>query len=165
MAQETCSCSNDWRTLGLGVFFTVHVLSDNQYIVKGKAISSLQNFSTPFHNTLMKGLKDVTDTSLWSNLLKRCGSYYSYSSNVTPHTNLIMKVYSESLFLFNTAPIAVVLSIVIPTQEEPDLISEKCMFWVEETVMYCLQWPVTKMRSSLLITIFNCLNLSNFIQV
>jgi hypothetical protein len=87
----------------------------------------------------MKGPKDVTDTLLWINLLKRCGFYYPYSSNGTPHTNLTVKVYSESLFWINAAPVPVVLSTVIPTQKEPDFVNEKCMFWVEETVMYCLQ--------------------------
>jgi hypothetical protein len=38
---------------------------------------------------------------------------------------------------------------------EPKFISEKCKFWVKNTVMYCLQKPVTKMRSSPVIAFLN----------
>jgi hypothetical protein len=65
----------------------------------------------------------------------------------TPHTNLlIMKGHFKSLPRINTAPVPIVLSIDIPTQTEQSFISEKCKFWVKNTVMYCLQKPLTKMR-------------------
>jgi hypothetical protein len=61
------------------------------------------------------------------------------------HTNLlIMKGHFKRLPRINTTPIPIVLSIDLPTQMEPSFISEKCKFWVKNTVMYCLQKPATK---------------------
>jgi hypothetical protein len=61
------------------------------------------------------------------------------------HTNLlIVKGRFKRLSRINNAPIPIVLSTDIPTQMGPRFISEKCKFWVKNTVMYCLQKPVKK---------------------
>jgi hypothetical protein len=95
---------------------------------------------------------------------KKYGSYNSWSSNGTPHTNLlIVKGHFKLLPRINTAPIPIVLSIDIRTQTKPSFISEECKFWVKNTVMYCLQKPLTKMRSSPVIAFVSNLNLCYFI--
>jgi hypothetical protein len=64
------------------------------------------------------------------------------------HTNLLIKKrHFRSLFQIKSATIPTVLSTDTPTQIEPSFKSEKHKSWVNNTVMYCLQKPVTKIPS------------------
>jgi hypothetical protein len=65
----------------------------------------------------------------------------------------------------NNAPVPIVLIIDTPTQIEQSFISEKNMsLGVKKTVTRCPQKPVTRIRSSLAIALFNYLNLYCFIR-
>jgi hypothetical protein len=55
-----------------------------------------------------------------------------------------MKGHFRGLSLINTTPVTVVLSIDIPIQMEPSVITEKCELWVKNQVIYCPQKPFTK---------------------
>jgi hypothetical protein len=88
-------------------------------------------------------------------------SYSLRSWNGTPHTNLlIMKGHLKSLSWTNTTLVPILLSMYTPTQMEPRF--NKSTFWVKNITIYCLQKPATKMHSSLIIILFNYLNLCYF---
>jgi hypothetical protein len=55
-----------------------------------------------------------------------------------------MKEYFKSLSHINNAPIPITFNTDIPTQRELNFINEKCKFWIKNTILYCLQEPVTK---------------------
>jgi hypothetical protein len=48
---------------------------------------------------------------------------------------------------------------------EPSFISEKCMFWIKNIIIYYLQRPATEMHSFLMITFFSYFNLCYFIYL
>jgi hypothetical protein len=75
-------------------------------------------------------------------------SYYSYSGNGTHISLLIVKGYIRSLSQISAAEVQIVLSIDIPAQMELSFVSNKCKFWVQDTIMHCLQKPVTELLSS-----------------
>jgi hypothetical protein len=71
-------------------------------------------------------------------------TYYSCRSSGTLHINLkIMKGHFRRISQISTVPVPIVLSIDTPTQMEPSFMSEKCKFWVKNSIMYCPQKPVT----------------------
>jgi hypothetical protein len=84
-----------------------------------------------------------------------CSYTMVFSKNIGPaihialmaqHMNLlIVEGQFKSLSWINTATVPV-LSIHMFTLKAPTLISEKCKVWVKNTVVYCPQEPVTKMR-------------------
>jgi hypothetical protein len=104
-----------------------------------------QNVSLLLLNNGLQNTGPTTDTShaaLYTNLLTVNGNF-------------------KSLSQINTAPILTVLSTDILTEMKPSFISEKCKFWVKNTVMYCSQEPLTKICAPV-ITIFNYFNLCHF---
>jgi hypothetical protein len=78
-----------------------------------------------------------------------------YVSVMAHHTPvLILMGHFKSLSQINTSPVPIVLSIDTPTQMELSFISEKCKFWVENIIMYCLQNPIIKVVLSFELVLF-----------
>jgi hypothetical protein len=101
------------------------------------------------------GDKTVTNSTA---LFKTHRSHYLWH---TTHSNLLMvKGYFKSLSQINTLPVLIILTTDVPLRW--NTASPVKMFWVKN-IMYCSQKPVTNMHF-LIITIFTCLNLSNFEQ-
>jgi hypothetical protein len=67
-----------------------------------------------------------------------------------------------NLSLISNSSVPLVPDIDIPTQIEPGFVSKDCKFLVKETAIYSPQEPGTNMDSSLVIAVFNCMNMSNF---
>jgi hypothetical protein len=107
---------------------------------------------------LKKGLKNAT-----LNSVQKYGSYYSCNSNGTSHANLlIMKGHYKFMSQISTAQIPIILNTDKPIQMKQSFISEKCEFWVKNTIINCLHKPVIKLRSSLIITFFSYWNFCCF---
>jgi hypothetical protein len=50
-----------------------------------------------------------------------------------------------------TPPVHIVLSFDATSQMEQSFFNEKCKFWVKNTVLYCMETPVTRIPPSVVI--------------